>query len=355
MHYACMFQLAYAGILFQGVRCAVVQDPGVPVVDRRAVPSKCNADNCARAATGTFDGLQPTRLLSCASFMRCTVTPTPVTVTNTITQTLAAASVTSVITVTDSVTVTARAPDLAPAKRAIGSSAGPAQPVTNCPTAVPTFASACKGTVRYSSACACKGYTQTYVTMAAVTETVTATVKETPADVTVSVTTVQTVTTTVSVSPAPYVAFPNPLFVFKLQITSGQFRNKYVLGSTGSTREGWNWVVLDSVRGIAAITPEGVMSENNYRSIRYRPIEGDIGTPINPNDPNFASLTFTTYSNDDGATLCMKPTGSVNPAHTKLQACPRDSDHPMFEAWIALDSMIRPGCSEITSLRVVPN
>lgn len=37
----------------------------------------CNADNCARAVTGTRDGLLPitSRQADCSSFMRATVTP----------------------------------------------------------------------------------------------------------------------------------------------------------------------------------------------------------------------------------------------------------------------------------------
>lgn len=37
----------------------------------------CNADNCARAVTGTRDGLPPisSRKADCSSFMRATVTP----------------------------------------------------------------------------------------------------------------------------------------------------------------------------------------------------------------------------------------------------------------------------------------
>jgi hypothetical protein len=37
----------------------------------------CNADNCARAVTGTRDGLLPitSRQSDCSSFMRATVTP----------------------------------------------------------------------------------------------------------------------------------------------------------------------------------------------------------------------------------------------------------------------------------------
>lgn len=37
----------------------------------------CNADNCARAVTGTREGLPPisSRKADCSSFMRATVTP----------------------------------------------------------------------------------------------------------------------------------------------------------------------------------------------------------------------------------------------------------------------------------------
>lgn len=47
--------------------------------------------------------------------------------------------------------------------------------ITTSPTAVPTYASACSGTVRYSSACSCFGITKTTTTVATSTTTATVT------------------------------------------------------------------------------------------------------------------------------------------------------------------------------------
>ena len=42
--------------------------------------TKCNADNCARAVTGTYASLQGTRLADCKSFQKTTVYPPTTTV-----------------------------------------------------------------------------------------------------------------------------------------------------------------------------------------------------------------------------------------------------------------------------------
>ena len=67
------------------------------------------------------------------------------------------------------------------------------------PTAVPSYASACSGTVRYSSACACIGVTgsTTTVTPAATVSTVTVSVTSIPT-VVVSVTAIETLPVTVT-------------------------------------------------------------------------------------------------------------------------------------------------------------
>ncbi|KAI9774371.1 MAG: hypothetical protein M1840_004265 [Geoglossum simile] len=113
------------------------------VLERRA----CNADNCARAVTGTRAGAIPlaTRLADCASFFQVTVTP---------------ANVTQVVTVTAG----------AAAKRHVGVKV---RQVTAVPTDVPTYATACSGIVRYSSACSCAGITKATVTVSAPVATVT--------------------------------------------------------------------------------------------------------------------------------------------------------------------------------------
>ncbi|PON22964.1 hypothetical protein TGAM01_v208219 [Trichoderma gamsii] len=107
----------------------------------------CNADNCARAVTGTRDGLPPisSRKADCSSFMRATVTPKATTTT---------------------ITITVH-PDITPKpKNDINYAAA-----TVHPTAVPAYASSCDGAKRYSSVCSCWGITATTVTAHTPTKT----------------------------------------------------------------------------------------------------------------------------------------------------------------------------------------
>lgn len=147
----------------------------------------CNADNCARAVTGTQKGLafQSTAKADCSSFFKATVFPTTVTKTeyttvfpSTTTQTVVAATVseqstvypfterplTTVTTVSQTttfstaiVTSTSLIPGIRLYKR------DDAQESICVPSLVPTYASACSGVVRYSSACSCFGASKTTV------------------------------------------------------------------------------------------------------------------------------------------------------------------------------------------------
>ncbi|MCJ1420347.1 hypothetical protein MMC32_006704 [Xylographa parallela] len=117
--------------------------------------SKCNADNCLRAVRASAF---PSRdgAADCSSFFEATVTPA----TSTITQTA---------------TVTAFANKR---RRALNAAedALEARQVTVVPSAIPTYASACSGSVRYSSACSCIGVTATTSTATTPVTTVTVTV-----------------------------------------------------------------------------------------------------------------------------------------------------------------------------------
>ncbi|EPE25686.1 hypothetical protein GLAREA_01598 [Glarea lozoyensis ATCC 20868] len=108
-----------------------------------AIATSCNADNCARAVTGTAKGAAQvaSAKADCAAFLATTVTPSATTVFIT-------------TTITPAPTVIA--------KRA---------------ATVPVYASACSGTVRYSSACSCFGVVPS--TFTAPTPTVTSIVTAT--------------------------------------------------------------------------------------------------------------------------------------------------------------------------------
>ncbi|KAL7926366.1 hypothetical protein ACQKWADRAFT_280108 [Trichoderma austrokoningii] len=109
--------------------------------------NSCNADNCARAVTGTREGLLPisSRKADCSSFMRATVTPQATTTTIT-------------ITVHPGITSKPKNDVDYPA-------------TTVYPTAVPTYASSCVGAQQYSSACSCWGITANTVTAYTPTKT----------------------------------------------------------------------------------------------------------------------------------------------------------------------------------------
>ncbi|KAK8084419.1 hypothetical protein PG997_005690 [Apiospora hydei] len=121
----------------------------------------CNADNCARAVTGTRRG--PESMSSfrqdCTSFMSTTVTP-PM----------------STVIVTTTADSCDEEEDVAPQTLLKRVQEKRAEAVTVFPTAVPTYASACSGAVRYSSACSCWGVTAAVTTAPTPVITVTITV-----------------------------------------------------------------------------------------------------------------------------------------------------------------------------------
>jgi len=119
--------------------------------------AQCNHDNCLRAVIASAF---PTRSGSadCASYFEATVTPAPVTV-----------SQTSIVSVTYSV------PSPPAKKRRDVAPAIMARQVTVTPSSIPAYASACSGSLRYSSACSCVGATHTTTTAATPTSTTTVT------------------------------------------------------------------------------------------------------------------------------------------------------------------------------------
>ncbi|EPE24798.1 hypothetical protein GLAREA_11379 [Glarea lozoyensis ATCC 20868] len=154
----------------------------------------CNADNCARAVSGTRAGaaFSITARADCSSFQKVTVTPIPVTSTTTtslatsspttfVTQTVTTLTSTTVVDTYTSIVTTViqytfppdrrRAADLGTGGEVPNPSSADMtkierRQVTVVPSIVPTYASACSGSVRYQSACSCWGITPTTVTAA---------------------------------------------------------------------------------------------------------------------------------------------------------------------------------------------
>ncbi|PVH87300.1 hypothetical protein DL98DRAFT_582011 [Cadophora sp. DSE1049] len=145
-----------------------------------AAAAVCKADNCARAVTGTQRGLaaQTSAKNDCSSFLKATVYPS--TVTSTVTITVFPSTVTStsfsttttiiqtVIVGTSSVVASTETDSTVVQTVTVNQRRAAASPQTTGtvrPSSVPTYASACSGVVRYSSACSCWGVTQTTTTM----------------------------------------------------------------------------------------------------------------------------------------------------------------------------------------------
>ncbi|KAG4418276.1 hypothetical protein IFR04_008552 [Cadophora malorum] len=128
--------------------------------------SACNANNCARAVTGTRIGKIPdqtSRMRDCSSFMLVTVTPA-----------------TSTITATATITSTTTLGGMMKRQAAVLEQ----RQVTVTPSSIPIYASACSSAARYSSACSCWGITARTTTASApvtrTTVTVTATASVCP-------------------------------------------------------------------------------------------------------------------------------------------------------------------------------
>ncbi|EWC44092.1 hypothetical protein DRE_07227 [Drechslerella stenobrocha 248] len=166
-----------------------------------AAVSQCHADNCLRAVRASAR----TGALDCSSYFRTTITPAiaTVTVTNTV---FATATLTEDVVQTDTVLTTTTetlhttATEFIPFTETVQetrySSAIFKRQETEMTSDIPSYATACSGAVRYSSACSCVGATETTITLPG--ETATVTVDATVTDSTVTVTaTVATEFTTV--------------------------------------------------------------------------------------------------------------------------------------------------------------
>ncbi|KAL2060627.1 hypothetical protein VTL71DRAFT_9268 [Oculimacula yallundae] len=173
----------------------------------------CNADNCLRAVRAAT--LSGRGIAECSSYLRATVTPPTVTFSATsyvtitppiVTSTLSTTQVVTPATVTTTTIVgSTSAPDAVTSSVTftttvtVGVANGKRQ-VTQRPSNVPTYASACSGTVRYSSACSCVGAVRQTTTVAAPSTTNTQTIRITATASTTVIT--QLGTTTLSTSTA---------------------------------------------------------------------------------------------------------------------------------------------------------
>ncbi|KAF4549033.1 Hypothetical protein D9617_24g017470 [Elsinoe fawcettii] len=272
--------------------------PGAHLFQRAA----CNADNCLRAVRASSAKPFPSSATAdCSSFFRKTVTPCPITTTETATSFVTApvstitvtastdattvittgTTVTSVVT-TNQNTLTITTPSItiitntitttttvtsALARRDINtdnvrplpevhlntahlqkrSPVVSCLPSTTAPSRVPTYASACSGTVRYSSACSCAGITQAFTTIPAVTvtSTSTTTTTTTPLATSTRTNTISNTITVTSVVPTTFdttvatVTVPSPVTITtSITVTATATCNAYRFAVTGGSRAG---------------------------------------------------------------------------------------------------------------------
>ncbi|KAF9875088.1 hypothetical protein CkaCkLH20_07354 [Colletotrichum karsti] len=353
MRFSGLTYLFATEFVLSGVSAVALNNPFEGAGHGNEKRAKCNANNCARAVTGTANGLQATRLADCSSFMQCFVTPIAVTVTDTVTISVEAETTkTSFFTLTrdkyPEVVIRSRGPLY---KRTDGVNA---VPVTSCPAAVPTYASACSGAVRYSSACSCGGVTQSYSTLGAAVSTVTSTVTRTKPDgftVTTEVT-ITHPTRTVTFEPS-HLTVANPTGRFRLRTVGDEYNDLYAVGSTGSKLEGWMWFAVTGTNSYFEInSTTGYLTDFGYQFVKQKIGRegGEIGTPFNRDDSTFGPVKFRTVSNDGGATLWMPAFGTNFQA--KIQVCPPDDDHS-YAPWFWLGSQDRDGCTQV-ALKIVP-
>ncbi|KAM0519191.1 hypothetical protein ACHAPS_007485 [Verticillium nonalfalfae] len=167
----------------------------VQAMPQAATTSKCSHNNCLRAViAGSFPN-RPTVADCSTETIWETVTPTTQTATSFSTD--IAVQVTTV-TVVDTVDVTTQTLTTTitavPARKREDGENQEKRQVTEVPSAMPTYATACRSTEAYSSACSCIGISPATITVATPTVKVTSTSTVT-AQVTVGV--VETVTTVV--------------------------------------------------------------------------------------------------------------------------------------------------------------
>ncbi|KAF3933264.1 hypothetical protein ABW19_dt0208715 [Dactylella cylindrospora] len=134
--------------------------------------SKCAADNCLRAIRASAF---PTRSGTAdrSSYFLATVTPTTVTITETET-------VSTTTSTTLDVTLTVQTKN-------IEEPTFVKRQETIIPSKIPAYASACSGSVRYSSACSCIGVTASTITVLAPSTTITETTTVSFTDISTSV------------------------------------------------------------------------------------------------------------------------------------------------------------------------
>ncbi|MCJ1412899.1 hypothetical protein MMC19_006999 [Ptychographa xylographoides] len=213
-----------------------------------ATAEKCNADNCLRAIRASAF---PTRsgTADCSSYFLTTVTTAETTVTQTVTVTGTPTEIDSVVaTTTVDVTATTVVEETATIVD-VETITLPAdlskRQATETPSNIPTYASACSGSVRYSSACSCIGVTASTTTVAASTVTVTESSTVTPTGiagyttvstevvtVTDSTTAITTTDATVTVTSTSTVA-PTPQPTFVLVADNGPFQGQYAFVGIG--------------------------------------------------------------------------------------------------------------------------
>ncbi|MCJ1403257.1 hypothetical protein MMC11_006480 [Xylographa trunciseda] len=330
-----------------------------------ASTSACNEDNCLRAVQGTA---YTTRhgTADCQSYFMTTVTPATSTSTVTVTATATTTdmfTITNTGTTTATIPVTVIIPETATvtvpvfAKRMEMSDlvrkptiSLAARQMTVRPSAIPSYASTCSGSVRYSSACSCIGVTATTTTAPTpiTTTTVTVTTVQTSAvtqtsaaTVVIDVTTTILDTVTVATVTASVCAGPTPTFV--LSAVGGSFDGQYA--QVINSGDGFDDVISFGPQSSAstfAIDTAGHIHVGN----EYANTNTDPGAPAflfyfnTPAQIAASNYVYASCSILPGDTL-----SCVDQTQTMFQTCPGLAD---AGSGVVLGSTVLAGCTGFT-------
>ncbi|KAK6529996.1 hypothetical protein TWF694_003372 [Orbilia ellipsospora] len=202
----------------------------------------CAANNCLRAVRNTNT---PRGLPDCSSFFATTVTPATITFTATNTQTLTSTILaTATLTTPTLTTITLSVVSTVLSSFSVTTFAK--RQITNYPSVIPTYASACSSVAAYSSACSClSGFKFPFpvtVTAPSTTVTISPTLATSYTTTTVATVTTASITTTTSLVPTATVTRV-PVYI---QATDSSYAGNYVYNDGGYISLGpspvlWYW------------------------------------------------------------------------------------------------------------------
>ncbi|RDW87821.1 hypothetical protein BP5796_03515 [Coleophoma crateriformis] len=315
----------------------------------------CSLDNCLRAVGGSAQTqITSAARRDCSSFFVKTVTPCPVTVTSTISRATAVPTGTTMSLTTTSgtetviITASPAATVVTPNKRdpvaarhadylasvfnknvrAVVSTC----PATAAPSLVPTYASACSGTARYSSACSCIGATLSTILLAPVTSTVLVTITSTTklvstvqSTVTISTTT-STTTTTVAASTS------RPVFIIRSE--GGIYPGQYLLANGDNSVLSLTTNITAASQFTLDSTGHAFTSSSGYLNIDQgtfqSPLFANTLDEINTNEYPILQCVTAAAAPSPALLSCTASDGPNLPTSQTFETCPEQINSVFF-------------------------